>query len=244
VAAVDDPAGGSQAVELLTADLADAAWAEFGRIEAAGGIVAAIQDGSVRERWAATAAERARRIATRRQPITGVSEFPHLREVLPTRRPVVTPADTQELSWAAPFEMLRDAPATQPVFLATLGSVAEHAARAGFAANMFAAGGVDTVTAGRTTGVDDIVQAFAATGTTVACLAGSDSAYADAGVDVDRALRAAGARWVVMAGRPKGELADAVDDHVAAGDDVVAFLARTRQQLAGPGVLDQTGANR
>ena len=50
--------------------------------------------------------------------------------------------------WAGPFEEMRDAPATAPVFLATLGTVAEHAARAGFAANLFAAGGVDTVTAG------------------------------------------------------------------------------------------------
>ena len=71
-----DPAGGGYAVEKLTSELADAAWAEFQRIEAAGGIAAALADGSWRSRIAATAAERRRRIATRRQPITGVSEFP------------------------------------------------------------------------------------------------------------------------------------------------------------------------
>jgi len=144
VAAVTDPAGGSHAVEMLTAELAESGWAEFQRIERAGGIQAALADGSVRDRWAATAAERARRIATRRRPITGVSEFPNLREVLPGRRSVDTPADAPA-AWADPFETMRDRPAPEPVFLATLGTVADHAARAGFAANLFAAGGIVTV---------------------------------------------------------------------------------------------------
>ena len=46
------------------------------------------------------------------------------------------------------------------MFLATLGSVAEHAARAGFAANLFAAGGIEPSTGRRTAGVDDVIAAF------------------------------------------------------------------------------------
>jgi methylmalonyl-CoA mutase len=231
VAAVHDPAAGAHAVEMLTSDMAEAGWAEFQRIEAAGGILDALDDGSVRERWSVTAVERSRRIAIRKQPITGVSEFPHLREVLPARVSPVTTEQQQSVSWAEPFEQMRDAPATSPVFLATLGSVAEHGARAGFAANLFAAGGIDTVTAGRTAGVDDVVAAFTAGGTTIACLAGADTAYAASGIATATALRQAGATRVVLAGRPKGELEDAVDDHVAAGDDVVEFLRRTRRHL-------------
>ena len=232
VAAVHDPAAGAQAVEMLTSDMAEAGWAEFQRIEAAGGIVNALQDGTVRERWSVTAAERSRRIATRKQPITGVSEFPNLREVLPVRVSASTTAQQQSVSWAEPFEQMRDAPAESPVFLATLGSVAEHGARAGFAANLFAAGGIDTVTAGRTAGVDDVITAFTAAGTTVACLAGTDSAYAASGVATATALREAGATMVVLAGRPKGDLESAIDDHVAVGDDVVEFLDRTRRHLS------------
>ena len=156
VAAVDDPAAGSYAVELLTADLAEAAWAEFQAIERSGGIVAALDDGSLRARWATTAIERTRRIRTRRQPITGVSEFPNLRETLPDRQSSPATGGGLPQSWAAPFEDLRDEPARTPVFLATLGSVADHAARAGFAANLFAAGGVDTVTAGATDTAADV----------------------------------------------------------------------------------------
>ena len=243
VSAVDDPAGGSHAIELLTSDLADAAWTEFQAIERSGGVLAAIADGSLRARWAVTAAERTRRISTRQQPMTGVSEFPNLREVLPSRRSVAADGIGLPASWAAPFESMRDEPAATPVFLATLGSVAEHAARAGFAANLFAAGGVDTVTAGATNGVDEVLTAFRDTGTPVACVTGSDRAYAQSGADVIAALRAAGATRVLLAGRPKGELAGLVDDHVSAGDDVVEFLRRTRQFLPGSEVLDETGAN-
>jgi methylmalonyl-CoA mutase len=235
VAAVADPAAGSSAVELLTRELAEAGWAEFQRIEAAGGIVAALRGGSIRERWAVTADERARRIATRKQPITGVSEFPNLAEVLPTRRSA--PEETTEATfWAEPFESMRDQPAGQPVFLATLGPVPEHAARAGFMANVFAAGGVGTVTAGATTGVEDVVAAFTATGSPVACVCGTDAAYAGIGASVIAGLRAAGASRVLLAGRPKGELVQLVDDRCAVGDDAVVFLQRTRQFLARTGV--------
>jgi methylmalonyl-CoA mutase len=227
-AAVTDPAAGSSAVEILTRELAEAGWAEFQRIERAGGIRL---DDSMRGRWAETATERVRRIATRKQPITGVSEFPNLREVLPTRRSALPFTDVISF-WADSFEGLRDEPAVQPVFLATLGTVPEHAARAGFMANLFAAGGVDTVTAGATTGVEDVVAAFTAAGAPVACLAGTDAAYAEIGAAVIGGLRAAGASRVVSGGRPKGELAQLVDDHFAAGEDAVAFLQRTRQSLS------------
>ncbi len=229
VAAVTDPAAGSYAVEMLTAELSAAAWAEFQRIEAAGGVLAALADGSVQSRWAATAAERSRRIATRRRPVTGVSEFPHLRETLPARRPV--DQHDADPGWADAFEEMRDRPAPAAVFLATLGTVAEHAARAGFAANLLAAGGIDTVTAGATAGVDDVVGAFRESGTTVACLAGTDKAYEATGVEVVEALRAAGAQWVVLAGRPRGAMTDVIDDHIAAGEDVLKFLGRTRDHL-------------
>ena len=244
VAAVDDPAGGSHAVEMLTSDLAEAAWAEFQDIERSGGVLAALTDGSLPARWSATAAERTRRISTRRQPITGVSEFPNLREVLPSRRSVPDGGEGLPASWAAAFEGMRDEPAATPVFLATLGSVAEHAARAGFAANLFAAGGVDTVTAGATNGVDDVLTAFHDTGSPVACVTGSDKAYAESGAEVIAALRAAGATRVLLAGKPKGDLADLVDDHVAAGDDVVEFLRRTRSHLAESTASHETGAHR
>ena len=129
-----------------------------------------------------------------------MSEFPHRDEVLPHASPPAPVGHGER--WATEFEDLRDHPATAPVFLATLGPLAEHTARASFAANLFTAGGVDTVTAGPTGSAADVVAAYRPTHAPVACLAGTDAAYGDLGPEVIAALRAAGARWVVLAGRP------------------------------------------
>ncbi len=73
-------AGGSWYVESRTDELAKVAWAEFQEIERAGGIVAVLQDGSLAKKIADAYAQREAALAKRRDPITGVSEFPNIME--------------------------------------------------------------------------------------------------------------------------------------------------------------------
>lgn len=80
---VMDPGGGSLFLEDLTAKLAQAAWAQFQEIEAAGGMAAALQSGLVAAKIGDTWAAREKNLASRRDPLTGVSEFPNLAEDLP-----------------------------------------------------------------------------------------------------------------------------------------------------------------
>jgi methylmalonyl-CoA mutase len=225
VAHVADPAGGAYAVEKLTDDLARAGWAELGRIEEAGGIEAALADGSMRARIDETVARREEEVARRRRPLTGVTEFPHLAEVLPEREPDETVGRVRR--YGASFEALRDDPATTPVFLATMGSVAAHTARATFASNLLAAGGIAVDVAGPTATADELVAAY--DGQPVVCLAGSDPTYAELAPAAITALRDAGARWVILAGKPDDL---DVDDSCAMGVDALAFLNRTREHLA------------
>jgi methylmalonyl-CoA mutase len=225
VAHVADPAGGAYAVEKLTDDLARAGWAELGRIEEAGGIEAALADGSMRARIDETVARREEEVARRRRPLTGVTEFPHLAEVLPEREPDETVGRVRR--YGASFEALRDDPATTPVFLATMGSVAAHTARATFASNLLAAGGIAVDVAGPTATADELVAAY--DGQPVVCLAGSDPTYAEWAPAAITALRDAGARWVILAGKPDDL---DVDDSCAMGVDALAFLHRTREHLA------------
>jgi methylmalonyl-CoA mutase len=124
-----------------------------------------------------------------------------------------------------------------PVLLATLGTAADHTVRAVFAANVFAAGGVKTVPSGPIFEPEDASLAHELSGGPVVCLAGSDSAYAALGHQVITALRLTGAHRVILAGRPPAELAEVVDDHFAAGEDVLQFLQRTRQHLALTGAI-------
>jgi methylmalonyl-CoA mutase len=230
VARVVDPAGGSYAVEKLTDDLARVAWEEFGRIEAAGGILAALGDGSLEKRVDEVVARRDADIARRKRPLTGLSEFPHLGEKLPER--AASPAADAVRRYGSAFEALRDEPAGKPVFLATMGTIAAHTARASFAANLFAAGGITAESAGATDGAEAVLRAYS--GQPVVCLAGTDAAYAEWGADLVAALREAGAQHVILAGKP-GERTvppDLVDDSCAMGLDALAFLTTTREKLA------------
>jgi methylmalonyl-CoA mutase len=235
LARVADPAGGAWAVEKLTDDLARAGWAELGRIEEAGGVLAALADGSLGERIDAVAAERDRQVATRRRPLTGVSEFPQLHESLPERRPH-PPGRPEVRAYGRAFEQLRDEPASGRVFLATMGTVAAHTARATFAANLFAAGGIDVVNPGPHEDVRAVASSYTGPdgGQPVVCLVGNDRAYAAWGAQLVTALRDAGARWVVLAGKPGEQTlpADLVDDSCAVGVDALAFLHRTREKLS------------
>jgi len=130
---------------------------------------------------------------------------------------------------AAAYEAFRDrsdahlaATGARPrAFLATLGPLATHAARAGFTRNLLHAGGIDTVDAGPTEAVDDVVAAFRDAGTPVAVLCSSDALYAERAAPVVAGLRAAGARHVLLAGKAK---VDGVDGHLAAGGDALAVL--------------------
>ncbi len=232
VAQVTDPAGGAFAVEKLTDDLAVAGWQELGRIEASGGVVDALEDGSLSSRVEAVAAERDRQVATRERAITGVTEFPDLHQALPERAPYPE-GSLPVRAYGEPFEALRDAPGGSPVFLATMGTVAAHTARATFATNLFAAGGIDVVNQGRHDDLEEVVAHY--DGESVVCLVGSDSAYTAWGAALVQALRAAGATWIVLAGNRRSMAAEDgadIDDTCATGVDALDFLHRTREKLA------------
>jgi len=234
---VIDPAGGSWYVEKLTDALANAAWREFTEIERQGGIEAALDSGFVRDRLAETWEKRSKRLATRKDPITGVSEFPNLAEKRVEREPDPSTVDggLPRVRYAQPFEELRDRSdehlaehGERPkVFLATLGPLAAHTARTMFASNLFQAGGIEPVNPGE---VSDPVAAFRDSGASVACLCGSDSSYAEQASDVAEALRAAGAKAVLLAGKPS-DTYRGISGYAFTGCDALAVLRDTLETL-------------
>ncbi|GAA2994450.1 methylmalonyl-CoA mutase family protein [Streptomyces lactacystinicus] len=248
LARVIDPAGGSWYVEQLTDELARAAWAWFQEIERAGGLRAALESGLIGERIAATWAERSVRLAKRREPITGVSEFPHLDEQPLVREPAPAApgGGLPRVRRAEAYEALRDRSdarvavvgARPALFLASIGNASAHTARTTFAANLFQAGGIATASA---ESVDPaaFAEAFRASGATVACLCSSDALYAEHASPVAEALKAAGARRVLLAGR-LGELPSGVDEFIFAGGDAIAVLTSLLDQITGADGTDET----
>lgn len=252
---VSDPAAGTGSTEALTTELCEKAWQLFQEIEREGGLLASLQAGAIQGRIAAVAAERAKRLATRREPITGTSEFPKLDEattgvldVAPNSRAhvtggaiVVTPLPSTRL--AEPYEALRDAAdahvektGSRPtVFLANLGPVAEHTARAMWITNLLAAGGIAVTTNEGFTNSADAGAAFQVSGATIACICSDDATYDTLGEATAMSLRNAGARHVLLAGKP-GDTAPllqaaGVDTFLHVGIDVIATLADLHKKL-------------
>ncbi len=77
---VADPAAGAGGFEVLTDQLCGEAWGLFQAIERDGGIAKSLRSGAMADRLAALRKTRDADLATRRQPITGTSEFPDLHE--------------------------------------------------------------------------------------------------------------------------------------------------------------------
>ena len=229
---VIDPAAGSGGIEALTDELAEKAWHLFQLIEAQRhegetGMAAALANGFVAEAIRDTRDARLKAIATRKMPITGTSEFPNLVEApVEVLAPLVVKhaeVPLPSLRLAEPYEALRDRAdalmaktGKRPkIFLANLGRVADFTARAMFAKNFFEAGGFEAITndgfadASGATDLAALAGAFKAAETPFACLASSDALYfgADpvAGLPVAaaaHALQAAGAKTLLLAGRP------------------------------------------
>jgi len=223
IEAVDDPAAGAGGFETLTQDLCERAWDAFQKIEATGGLGAALEKGTFQGEVAETAGERAKNVARAKEKIIGANQFPDIAE-----KPldVLAPAAVPETSYAAPagalkiaaltprrlaepFERLRDESdailaktGERPkVFLANIGSVAAFTTRANFAKNFFEAGGVEAVFGPEAETTTQIVAAYRASGAKLACLCSTDLLYGDAAEPIALALQGAGAR-LYLAGRP------------------------------------------
>jgi methylmalonyl-CoA mutase len=80
LARVADPASGAGGFEALTEALCEKAWGLFQAIERDGGIVENLKRGALQREIAEVRVERDKAVATRRDPITGTSEFPNLAE--------------------------------------------------------------------------------------------------------------------------------------------------------------------
>ncbi|MFC9126134.1 methylmalonyl-CoA mutase family protein [Streptomyces sp. NPDC057099] len=226
---VIDPAGGSWYVERLTDELAHAGWEFFRRIERLGGQAAALRSGDLGRDLADTWAARSGKLAKRREPITGVSEFPHIAEKPVVREPAPEPRSggLPRVRRDEAYEALRArsdahlaATGSRPrIFLAALGPAAAHTARLTFASNLFQAGGIEPVTEGT----------FEESGASEAVLCSSDALYEEQAETVAGQLKAAGAAQVFLAGRPGNH--PGVDSYVFAGCDAVAVLSATLDRM-------------
>ncbi|MFA5950705.1 MAG: methylmalonyl-CoA mutase subunit beta [Hyphomicrobium sp.] len=251
---VVDPAGGSWYIERLTDSLAHKAWAVFQEIEAKGGMAVALRSGFVQDEIEKSAEARAKAVATGRIEVTGVSAFPLLGDdgvnvepwsggIPASSNPAVSVKRLKAERLGAPFEALRDKAdahqaktgKTADVFLASIGAVIDHTLRSTWVKNYLAAGGLNALTSDGYKDAEDAAVAFKASGAATACICSSDALYAEHAEAAAKALKASGAKLVLMAGRPGDSeaalRAAGVDQFLVAGADAVATLAGLQVKL-------------
>ena len=248
LARVSDPAAGSGGIEKLTRQLCEAAWSLFQEIEKAGGVFGALEQNLIQRKVAATRAAREANIARRKEVLTGATVFPNLHEALVAvlnAKPVALAAQGEAkfkfdalspMRLAAPFERLRDRSdqilkqrgARPKVFLANLGTPADFTARATFAKSFFETGGIEAIDTEGFTDPAALAAVFRTSGAALACLCSQDKVYAGQATAAAKALQAAGAKHIYLAGRA-GEQeaalrAAGVNDFVFAGCDALTVL--------------------
>lgn len=252
LAKVSDPAAGSGGIESLTQALCEASWTLFQEIEKAGGVFAALEQNLIQGKIAATRKAREANMNRRKEVLTGASAFPDLNEAqvaVLAVKPAAPSSDEVKIRFealsplrlAAPFERLRarsdeilKAKGARPrIFLANLGDAADFTARATFAKSFFETGGIEAV---GSEGFDDpkaIKAAFRASKAPLVCICSSDAVYAERAKDAAKALQAAGAKHIYLAGRA-GEQETAlraagVNEFIFAGCDALAALQQAHQ---------------
>ena len=162
---VCDAAGGSYYIENLTASIAEQAWKLFKEVEDKGGYIAAFEAGFIQDQVEASAANKDKNIATRRESLLGTNQFPNFLEVAAPEitTETVTPCDKavccrtgqpveggvrplRPYRGAMAFEQMRlsvDRSGKEPkAFMLTCGALAFARARAQFSCNFFACAGI------------------------------------------------------------------------------------------------------
>jgi methylmalonyl-CoA mutase len=241
---VADPAAGAGAFEALTKALCEKAWALFQEIEAQGGLPSALANGAFQRQVAAGAAALARDVARLKSPITGVSAHADLAErpveiaLGAPEREAFAPAEgaLAPIRLAEPFERLRDrsdallerSRSRPKVYLAGLGPEPEHRPRVAFVRELLEAGGFEPIYDREAATAGEAANRLKASDAPLACLCGADESYATEATAFARAIKAAGAKGLALAGQPGAHeaawRAAGVDEFIFAGSDAVAAL--------------------
>jgi methylmalonyl-CoA mutase len=229
LAHVADPAAGAGSFEALTEALCTRAWALLQKIEAHGGMAAALRDGLPQNEILAAARLRREAIACRTHALTGTSAFPFLAEA-PVNVLAPCPIAAHEYGPgqdcpplrphrdAEPFEVLRssaDAHLRQTkerpkIFLAGLGGPQTKKRAADRAADFFAIAGIEALRSEDLAAGPEMTSAFCASGCKIACICAAAEVSPGPLNEMAQALKAAGAVRVFLAGSERDEAAIAL----------------------------------
>ncbi len=194
---IADPAAGSYYIESLTASIAEQAWKLFLEIEGKGGFIATFREGFVQSQVKEMASKRIKAVATRRENILGVNQFPNYTEqitdnlgseVFQAIDQTDANAEVETIKLyrsATQIEALRYATDSfskkvkrPKAFMLTIGDLVFRKARAQFACNFFAVAGYEVVDNNGFETVEEGVKAALEANADLVVICSSDEEYA------------------------------------------------------------------
>ena len=225
-----DPAGGSYYIENLTVAIAQQAWNLFLQVEDEGGMVKAVQAGSVQATINASNKARHEAVSKRKEILLGTNQYPNFNELAGDK----APADKEqkcgcggghheeEASFAklvtdraaSEFEALRlqtEHSGKRPkAFMLTIGNLAMRQARAQFSCNFLACAGYQVIDNLGFNTVEEGIDAAMKAQADIVVICSSDDEYAEYAIPAFKALN--GRAMFIVAGAPA-----CMDDLKAAG---------------------------
>jgi methylmalonyl-CoA mutase len=216
---IADPAAGSYYIEELTASIADQAWKLFLEVQEKGGYLAALREGFIQAEIKKMAGKRDMNIATRRENLLGVNQFPNFTEKIEgdVDASVFAPADlTSEEAEIETLKPYRGAQAFEALryktdvyaksnkrplaFMMPVGNLGMRKARAQFACNFFAVAGFDVLDNNGFKTIEEGWKAAQEAGAQIVVICSSDDEYAEFAPAAFDAI--AGKAIFVVAGAP------------------------------------------
>ena len=215
---VVDPAAGSYFIENLTASIAQQAWELFLKVEDEGGMLKAVESGSVQEAVNASNKARHEAVSKRKEILLGTNQYPNFNEKAGEKAPVEAkcccggnhdscekPFATLNFDRAASqFEALRlqtEKSGKRPkAFMLTIGNLAMRQARAQFSCNFLACAGYEVIDNLGFPTVEAGVEAAMKAGADIVVICSSDDEYAEYAIPAFKALD--GRAIFIVAGAP------------------------------------------
>jgi methylmalonyl-CoA mutase len=191
-----DPSAGSYYIENLTDSIIEAAWKLFLEIEDKGGYIEAFKQNFIQNEIEKTAQKRDMNIATRREILLGLNQYPNFNEKI--LQNVDLEVFNQEIKvetenllgkplklyrGAKAFELLRLATekmSKRPiVFMLTIGNPGMRKARATFSCNFFACAGFEVVDTNGFETIEEGVKSAMEAKSEIVVICSSDEEYAE-----------------------------------------------------------------
>lgn len=246
-----DPAGGSWYIESLTDELARATWAALQKIEAQGGFLASIEQGLIQKDVEATLASRFKDLAKRSARAVGTNMYPNVqerpawadvprRDPTPPASPAVTVDPIRPRRWTEQFEALRRRTEEHvskggenvEIFLANMGPIPQHKARADFITSFMEVAAFDVLRDDGHATVDECAEAAVASGAPVVVICSTDATYPEIVPPLTRAIKAkAGDVRVYLAGEPAADHKEAYEQ--AGLDGAISVRSNCLEVLEG-----------